>query len=59
MRDDIYIPIEKMSPRQYLSLVKMGYWEGKSEPKILELIKDNPDNPYLTEEDITTPYVVE
>ena len=45
-----YISVELMSTKQYLAHIEAGYWGGKVDPHVLEIIKDNPDNPYLSEE---------
>lgn len=45
----IYIPVEKMSTRQYLERIKLGLWGGVADPKILEIIKNNKDNSLLEE----------
>lgn len=45
--DKLYIPVEKMSKKQYLKGIKQGLWGGKAKPKILKMIKDNPDNPLV------------
>lgn len=50
MNDKIYIPIEKISLKQYRKKLQEGYWGGIEDPKIIELIKDNSDNPYINEE---------
>ena len=42
-----YIPIEKMSTEQYMRHIEVGYWGGTADPQVLEMIKDNPDNPLI------------
>lgn len=49
-----YIPIEKMSTRQYLDRIKLGLWGGVADPKVLEIIKNNKDNSLLEENEQTT-----
>lgn len=42
-----YIPVEKMSLRQYRKYLKQGYWGGKEDSRIVKIIKNNKDNPYV------------
>ena len=47
MKKNIYIPVEKMSLKQYRQGLKKGLWDGKEDPKIVKIIKKLPDNPLM------------
>lgn len=50
MNDSVYIPVEKISTQQYKLGLKNGFWGGKADKKILNIIKNNSDNPYVDDE---------